>query len=69
MTIDATRAVYLTQTRSDHRLERERIELLWIHDARCGLADIAAGRTQEANATIGKIQQRRALATRQLSSQ
>jgi predicted transcriptional regulator len=61
MTIDATRAVYLTQTRSNHRLERELIQLLWIHDARRGLADIAAGRTHDADDAIAKIQQRRAL--------
>jgi prevent-host-death family protein len=33
-----------------HRLERERIHLLLIDDARRGLADIAAGRTQAAAA-------------------
>lgn len=31
-----------------HRLERERIHLLLIDDARRGLEDIAAGRTQDA---------------------
>ena len=42
-----------------HRLERERIHLLLIDDAKCGLADIAAGRTMEADGAIGQLQQRR----------
>jgi prevent-host-death family protein len=42
-----------------HRLERERIHLLLIDDARRGLADIAAGRTQEADAAIATLQKRR----------
>ena len=45
-----------------HRLERERIHLLLIEDARRGLADIVAGRTHEADAAIAKLQQRRAAA-------
>ena len=40
-------------------LERERIHLLLIDDAKRGLADIAAGRTQEADAALAQIQQRR----------
>lgn len=44
-----------------HRLERERIHLLLIEDARRGLADVAAGRTQEADAAIAALQERRAL--------
>ena len=51
--IDAERLDYY------HRLERERIHLLLIDDARRGLADIAAGRTQEADAAIVKLQRRR----------
>ena len=51
--IDADRLDY------DHRLERERIHLFLIDDAR-GLADIGAGRTFEADGAIGEIQQRRA---------
>ena len=43
-----------------HRLERERIHLLLIDDARRGLEDIAAGRTQDADATISQLQKRRA---------
>ena len=62
MTIAASGALYLTQTRRDRRLDRGRIQLLWIGDAQRGLADIAAGRTQEADDAIGKIQQRRDLA-------
>jgi len=41
-----------------HRLERERIHLLLIDDARRGLADVAAGRTQEADAAIAALQKR-----------
>jgi prevent-host-death family protein len=52
--IDAERLDYY------HRLERERIHLLLIDDAKRGLADIAAGRTQDADAAIARLQQRRA---------
>ncbi len=52
--IDAERLDYY------HRLERERIHLLLIDDARRGLADIAAGRTQDADAGIAALQARRA---------
>jgi len=45
-----------------HRLERERIHLLLVDDARRGLADVAAGRTQEANSAIATLQKRRAAA-------
>ena len=51
--IDADRLDYY------HRLERERIHLLLIDDATRGLADIAAGRTYEADAAIAQLQQRR----------
>lgn len=43
-------------------LERERIHLLLIDDAKHGLADIEAGRTFEADAAIAQRQQRRAAA-------
>ena len=62
MTIAASGALCPTQTRRDHRLESERTRLLWMDAALRGLADIAAGRTQEADDAIGKIQQRRCLA-------
>ena len=52
--IDADRLDYY------HRLERERIHLLLIDDARRGLADIAAGRTFAADGAIERLQQRRA---------
>jgi prevent-host-death family protein len=52
--IDADRLDYY------HRLEHERIHLLLIDDARRGLADIAAGRTFEADGAIERVQQRRA---------
>jgi prevent-host-death family protein len=52
--IDAERLDYY------HRLERERIHLLLIDDARLGLADIAAGRTQDAEAAIAALQAQRA---------
>ena len=42
-----------------HKLERERIHLLLIEDARRGLEDIAAGRVRDAGATLSKLQQRR----------
>ena len=43
-----------------HQLEREHLHLLLIDDARRGLADIAAGRTQDADAALAKLQKRRA---------
>lgn len=46
-----------------HQLEHERIHLLLIDDAKRGLADIEAGRTYGADATIAKLQQRRAAST------
>ena len=52
--IDADRLDYY------HRLERERIHLLLIDDAKRGLADITAGRTYEADDAIARLQQRRA---------
>jgi prevent-host-death family protein len=55
--IDADRLDYY------HRLDRERIHLLLIEDARRGLADIAAGRTHEADAAIARRQQQRASGT------
>jgi len=55
--IDADRLDYY------HRLERERIHLLLIDDAKRGLADIEAGRTFGADAAIAQLQERRAGAT------
>ena len=52
--IDANRLDYY------HRLERERIHLLLIEDARRGFEDIAAGRVQDANRAIARIRRRRA---------
>jgi len=52
--IDADRLDYY------HRLERERIHLLLIDDARRGLADVLAGRTQDADAAIAGLQKARA---------
>ncbi|WP_295942779.1 type II toxin-antitoxin system Phd/YefM family antitoxin [uncultured Xanthomonas sp.] len=54
--IDADRLDYY------HRLERERIHLLLLDDAKRGLADMAAGRTVDADVAIGQLQQRRAAA-------
>ena len=51
--IDADRLDYY------HRLERERIHLLLIDDAKRGLDDITAGHTHEADAAIAQLQQRR----------
>jgi len=53
--IDADRLDYY------HRLERERIHLLLIDDAKRGLADITAGRTFEADGAIAGLQQRRSV--------
>ena len=47
-----------------HRLEHERIHLLLLEDVKRGLADIAAGRTQDADAAIARLQQRRKVAAR-----
>ena len=52
--IDAERLDYY------HRLERERIHLLLIDDAKRGLEDIVAGRTFEADSAIARLQKRRA---------
>jgi len=48
-----------------HRLERERIHLLLIEDARRGLDDISEGRIQDADHALASLQQRR---TRRLST-
>ena len=56
--IDADRLDYY------HRLERERIHLLLIDDAKRGLADLAAGRTFEADGAIGQMQKRRTTAAK-----
>jgi len=42
-----------------HRLERERIHLLLIDDARQGLEDIASGRTEDARNAIEAIRRNR----------
>ena len=51
--IDADRLDYY------HRLERERIHLLLLDDVKRGLADIAAGRTEDADSAIARLQQQR----------
>ncbi len=51
--IDAQRLDYY------HQLERERIHLLLLDDARRGLEDIAAGRTEDADTALARLQQRR----------
>jgi antitoxin (DNA-binding transcriptional repressor) of toxin-antitoxin stability system len=42
-----------------HRLERERIHLLLLEDVKRGLADIAAGRTEDGDTAIARLQQAR----------
>ena len=42
-----------------HRLERESIHLLLLEDVKRGLADIAAGRTEDADAALARLQQAR----------
>jgi antitoxin (DNA-binding transcriptional repressor) of toxin-antitoxin stability system len=59
--IDADRLDYY------HRLERERIHLLLIDDAKRGLADIAAGRSFEADTALAQMQQRRKTTTKPLA--
>jgi hypothetical protein len=56
--IDADRVDYY------HRLERERIHVPLIDDARRGLADIAAGRSFETDGAIGPLQQLRKTAAK-----
>lgn len=51
--IDAKRLDYY------HQLERERIHLLLLDDARRGLEDIAAGRTEDADSALARLQQQR----------
>jgi prevent-host-death family protein len=51
--IDAKRLDYY------HQLERERIHLLLLDDARRGLEDIAAGRTEDADAALARLQRKR----------
>jgi len=41
-------------------LERERIHLLLLDDARRGMEDIAAGRTEDADAALARLQKSRA---------
>lgn len=54
--IDAARLDYY------HQLERERIHLLILEDARRGLADITAGRVENADAALARLQKGRAAA-------
>lgn len=54
--IDAARLDYY------HQLERERIHLLILEDARRGLEDIAAGRVENADAALIRLQNARAAA-------
>lgn len=61
--IDADRLDYY------HRLERERIHLLLLDDAKRGLADITAGRTVEADAALTQLQQGRKTATHRTAKQ
>ncbi len=51
-----------------HRLERERIHLLLIDDAKRGLEEIVAGRTQDADAALAQIQQRRKASAKKSST-
>ncbi|RQS61279.1 type II toxin-antitoxin system Phd/YefM family antitoxin [Burkholderia sp. Bp8963] len=52
--IDAQRLDYY------HALERERIHLLLIEDARKGLADVSAANVKDARSTLSAIKRRRA---------
>lgn len=55
--IDAKRLDYY------HQLERERIHLLLIDDARKGLEDVAAGNIKDARSMLSAIKRRRASGT------
>lgn len=54
--IDAARLDYY------HQLERERIHLLILEDARRGLEDIAAGHVENADAALARLQKVRVAA-------
>ncbi len=54
--IDAARLDYY------HQLERERIHLLILEDAHRGLEDIAAGRVENADAALARLQKGRTAA-------
>ena len=56
--IDAQRLDYY------HQLERERIHLLLIDDARKGLQDVAEGKVKDARKALSAIRRRRASSTR-----
>jgi len=51
-----------------HRLERERIHLLLIDDAKRGLDDILTGRTQDADTALAEIQKRRKASAKKSST-
>jgi prevent-host-death family protein len=59
--IDADRLDYY------HRLERERIHLLVLEDVARGLADIAAGRAEDADAALARLQSRHKTAAKATS--
>lgn len=46
-------------SRTTFELERESIQILLLEDVKRGLADIAAGRTEDADAAIARLQQER----------
>jgi prevent-host-death family protein len=48
-----------------HRLESSAIHMMWLNEAEKGLADVAAGRSSDARASILAIQKRRAAAAKQ----
>ena len=48
-------------------MSANRIHLLLIEDAKRGLADIAAGRTQDADKALAEIQKRRKLTSKKSS--
>jgi hypothetical protein len=48
----------------DHHMNRERIHLVLLDDVKRGLADIAAGRTEDADTAIARLQQARKPATK-----
>lgn len=51
-----------------HRLENSAVHLMWLTEAQKGLADVAAGRTQDARTNLAAIKTRRVKQTASTSA-
>jgi len=60
--VDLAELGVIMDTDANSPMDRERVHLLLIADARRGLADVEAGRTCEAGEALDQIQRRRAVA-------